>query len=102
MNASPVESARYARNRPTRTGRPASRWGTAAYAALFIFLALIAVQCLRLGAAGLQVVDAKALLVVQSPPKTTVFPSGRMLISTKDPAEAEARARQLFALAGVG
>lgn len=55
----------------------------------------------RLGAAGLQVVDAKALLVVQSPPKTTVFPSGRMLISTKDPAEAETRARQLFALAGV-
>jgi hypothetical protein len=54
-----------------------------------------------LGAAGLKVVDAKALLVVQSPPKTTVFPSGRMLISTKDPAEAEARARQLFALAGV-
>ena len=55
----------------------------------------------RLGDAGLKVVDAKALLVVQSPPKTTVFPSGRMLISTKDPAEAEARARQLFALAGV-
>jgi hypothetical protein len=55
----------------------------------------------RLGAAGLKVVDAKALLVVQSPPKTTVFPSGRMLISTKDPVEAEARARQLFALAGV-
>jgi hypothetical protein len=55
----------------------------------------------KLDAAGLLVVDAKALLVVQSPPKTTVFPSGRMLIATKDPAEAETRARQLFALAGV-
>lgn len=60
MNASAAESAQYRQNRPTRTGRPASRWGRTAYAALFIFLALVALQCLRLGAAGLLVQTAQS------------------------------------------
>lgn len=40
--------------------RPGRRWGKAAYAALFIVLALTAVQCARLGMAGLLVQTAQA------------------------------------------
>ena len=43
----------------TLNQRPARRWGKAGYVALFIVLALTAVQCARLGAAGLFVQTAQ-------------------------------------------
>ncbi len=61
MILSPTESERPAGKSATRTGRqrPARRWGKAGYVALFIILALTAVQCIRLGMAGLLVQTAQ-------------------------------------------
>ena len=61
MILSPTESEQPAGKSATRTGhqRPARRWGKAGCAALFIILALTAVQCIRLGMAGLLVQTAQ-------------------------------------------
>jgi hypothetical protein len=74
-------SGRSARSAPKRVqGRleqgPARRWGKAAYVALFIVLALIAVQCARLGMAGLFV-------------QTAQFEADRSIAASRTPGMAE-------------
>lgn len=58
----PTESARSTRESATHAGRrrPGRRWDKAGYVVLFIFLALTALQCVRLGTAGLLVQTAQA------------------------------------------
>lgn len=61
MILSPTESEQPVGKSATRTGhqRPARRWGKGGYVALFIILALTAVQCARLCVAGLLVQTAQ-------------------------------------------
>ncbi len=62
MILSATESAQSVRKSAARTDhqRPERRWGKAGYVVLFIFLALTAVQCVRLGMAGLLVQTAQS------------------------------------------
>jgi len=65
-------------------------------------LALDLPRCARgLSSAGLHVVDARVLLVVEDAPRTTVWPTGRMIVQTMDSSEAVARAQDLLRLMGV-
>ncbi len=65
-------------------------------------LALDMARCARgLASAGLKVVDAKVLLVVEDAPRTTVWPTGRMIVQTRVAEEAIARAQDLLRLMGV-
>jgi hypothetical protein len=50
---------------------------------------------------GLEVVDAKALLVVTGRLRATLFPSGKMLVHTEDLEEARSWAQELYTLAEV-
>jgi len=65
-------------------------------------LALDMARCARnLSSAGLRVVDSRVLLVVEDPPRTTIWPTGRMIVQTVDASEAIARAKDLLRLMGV-
>ena len=50
---------------------------------------------------GLQVVDAHVLLVVKDEPKTTMWPTGRMIVQTRNAEKARARAQELLRWVGV-
>ena len=55
----------------------------------------------RLEGEGLEVVDARALLVVTGRLRATIFPSGRMLVHTDDLEAARSWAQELYTMAGV-
>ena len=55
----------------------------------------------RLQAAGLDVTDARTLLVVTGELRATMFPSGRMLVHTTDLVAARAFAAHVLGLSGV-
>ena len=55
----------------------------------------------RLEAAGMDVTDARALLVVRGDPQVTLYPSGRMLVHTDDLELARERALSVLTHAGV-
>ncbi|MCJ2540368.1 MAG: hypothetical protein LN414_03745 [Candidatus Thermoplasmatota archaeon] len=53
-------------------------------------------NCLR--QAGLDVTNAKVLLIVRGSPQVTLYPSGRMLVHTNDLDRAKERAVQVLTL----
>jgi hypothetical protein len=53
-------------------------------------------KCLR--QAGLDVTNAKVLLIVRGSPQVTLYPSGRMLVHTDDLDRAKERAVQVLTL----
>ena len=55
----------------------------------------------RLEAAGMDVTDARALLIVRGDPQVTLYPSGRMLVHTDDLELAKKRALSVLTHAGV-
>ncbi len=55
----------------------------------------------RLEAAGMDVTDARALLIVRGDPQVTLYPSGRMLVHTDDLGQAKERALSVLTSAGV-
>ena len=55
----------------------------------------------RLEAAGMDVTDARALLIVRGDIKVTLYPSGRMLVHTDDLELARERALSVLTHAGV-
>ena len=55
----------------------------------------------RLEAAGMDVTDARALLIVRGDIQVTLYPSGRMLVHTDDLEMARARALSVLTHAGV-
>ena len=55
----------------------------------------------RLEAAGLDVTDARTLLVVTGDVQVTLFPSGRMLVHTSDLEAARALATRVLRISGV-
>jgi hypothetical protein len=52
----------------------------------------------RLRAAGMDVTNARVLLIVRGSPQVTLYPSGRMLVHTDDLDRAEGRALQVLAI----
>jgi hypothetical protein len=56
---------------------------------------------MRLREAGLEVTDAKVLLVVEGRIRATVYPSGRMLVHASEEEEAAKHALEILAIAGV-
>jgi hypothetical protein len=50
---------------------------------------------------GLQVVDAHVLLVVKDEPRTTLWPTGRMIVQTRSGDAARARALEVLRWVGV-
>lgn len=54
----------------------------------------------RLRDGGLEVTDARVLLVVRSEPQVTLYPSGRMLVHTEDLGVARERALLVLRLLG--
>jgi hypothetical protein len=52
----------------------------------------------RLREAGMEVTNARVLLIVRGSPQVTLYPSGRMLVHTDDLERARARALQVLAL----
>jgi hypothetical protein len=55
----------------------------------------------RLEDEGLDVIDAKALLVITGEVRVTLFPSGRMLVHTEDLELARRHALKILSLTGV-
>jgi len=65
-------------------------------------LALDMARCARnLASARMKVVDARVMLVVEDAPRTTIWPTGRMIVQTTNASEAIARAQDLLRLMGV-
>jgi len=65
-------------------------------------LLLDLVECAsRLEGAGMDVTDARVLLVVRGDPQVTLYPSGRMLVHTDDLELARERALLVLTHAGV-
>lgn len=65
-------------------------------------LALDMARCARnLASARLKVVDARVMLVVEDAPRTTIWPTGKMIVQTTNASEAIARAQDLLRLMGV-
>ena len=65
-------------------------------------LLLDLVECAsRLERAGMDVTDARVLLVVRGDPQVTLYPSGRMLVHTDDLELARERALLVLTHAGV-
>lgn len=62
----------------------------------------IAANARRLEAAGIEVTDARVLLVIKGEPTVTLYPSGRMLVHTDDLEQARERALWLLALLDLG
>ncbi len=60
----------------------------------------LAASAERLRGGGLEVTDARVLLVVRSEPQVTLYPSGRMLVHTEDLDEARERALLVLRLLG--
>jgi len=52
----------------------------------------------RLREAGMDVTNARVLLIVRGSPQVTLYPSGRMLVHTDDLDRAKARALQVLTL----
>jgi hypothetical protein len=50
---------------------------------------------------GLEVIDARALLVIDWGVRVTLFPSGRMLVHTEDLEQAREKAVEVLRMAGV-
>jgi hypothetical protein len=55
----------------------------------------------RLEAAGMDVTDARALLIIRGDPQVTLYPSGRMLVHTDDMELAREMALTVLTRAGV-
>ena len=61
----------------------------------------LAVCASRLEAAGMEVTDARALLIDRGDPQVTLYPSGRMLVHSDDLEVARERALSVLTHAGV-
>jgi hypothetical protein len=55
----------------------------------------------QLRMAGMEVTDARALLIIRDPPQVTLYPSGRMLVHTDDLDLAKERALLVLSLLGL-
>ncbi len=57
------------------------------------------VSARRLESAGMEVTDARVLLIIDGEPRVTLYPSGRMLVHTDDLQSARERAQRVLDLA---